>query len=140
MGASAGSKVTQQLMGQRLLAWRLCNYGIAQKVGNGTPHLVPNFSVYDYLILHGQFVIALQWFYNEGYGVSNDRRLDCLLNFFVQAQIEETSKLRITGLCEGNSPVTGEFPEQRASDAENVSTWRRHHGPIMLVETRLALL
>ena len=36
-------------------------------------------------------------------------------------------KLRVTGLCEGNSPVTGEFPAQRASNAENVSIWWRHH-------------
>ena len=27
----------------------------------------------------------------------------------------------------GNSPVTVEFPSQRASDAENVSIWWRHH-------------
>ena len=40
---------------------------------------------------------------------------------------KETSKLRVQGLCEGNSPVTGEFPTQRASNAENVSTWWRHH-------------
>ena len=26
-------------------------------------------------------------------------------------------------LCEGHSPVTGEFPTQKASDAENVSIW-----------------
>ena len=32
---------------------------------------------------------------------------------------KKTSKLRVTGLCEGNSPVTGEFPSQRASNAEN---------------------
>ena len=30
--------------------------------------------------------------------------------------------------CEGNSPVTGEFPTQMASNAENVSIWWRHHG------------
>ena len=29
-------------------------------------------------------------------------------------------------LC-GNSPVTGQFPAQMASNAENVSTWLRHH-------------
>ena len=40
---------------------------------------------------------------------------------------KKTSKLRVTGLGEGNSPVTGEFPAQRASDAENVSIWWRHH-------------
>ena len=27
----------------------------------------------------------------------------------------------VTGLCEGNSPVTGEFPAQRANNVENVS-------------------
>ena len=36
---------------------------------------------------------------------------------------KETSKLRVTGLCEGNSPVTGKFPAQRASNAESVSIW-----------------
>ena len=28
------------------------------------------------------------------------------------------SKLHVTGLCAGISPVTGEFPAQRASNAE----------------------
>ena len=41
---------------------------------------------------------------------------------------KKTSKLRVTSLCEGNSPVTGEFPAQRASNAENVPIWWRHHG------------
>ena len=31
---------------------------------------------------------------------------------FIQAQIQNI-KLRITGLCERNSPVTGEFPAQK---------------------------
>ena len=31
----------------------------------------------------------------------------------------------------GNSPVTGEFPAQRASNAENVSIWWRHHEIIL---------
>ena len=30
----------------------------------------------------------------------------------------KTSKLRVTGLCAGNSPVTGEFPAQKASKTE----------------------
>ena len=41
---------------------------------------------------------------------------------------KKTSKLRVTGLCEGNSPETGEFPAQRASNAENVPIWWRHQG------------
>ena len=30
-------------------------------------------------------------------------------------------------MCEGNSPVSGEFPSQMASNAENISIWWRHH-------------
>ena len=37
------------------------------------------------------------------------------------------SKLRFTGLSEGNSSVTGEFPAQSVSNAENASIWWRHH-------------
>ena len=40
---------------------------------------------------------------------------------FIQTQIKENIKLHVSGLCAGNSPVTGEFPAQRASSAENVS-------------------
>ena len=43
---------------------------------------------------------------------------------------KETPKFRVTGLCEGNSPVTGEFPAQMASSAENASIWWRHHGHV----------
>ena len=56
------------------------------------------------------------------------RRLDCLNNFWFRRRSKKTSKLRVTGLCEGNSSVTGEFPAQRASNAESVSIWWRHHG------------
>ena len=41
---------------------------------------------------------------------------------FVQVQIKKkTSKLHVTGLCEVNLPVTGEYPAQRASNAEMFS-------------------
>ena len=40
---------------------------------------------------------------------------------------KKTLKLRVTGLCAGNSPVTGEFPAQMTSNAENVPIWWRHH-------------
>ena len=40
---------------------------------------------------------------------------------------KETPKLCIIGLCAGNSPVTGEFPAQNVSNAENVSIWWRHY-------------
>ena len=42
---------------------------------------------------------------------------------------QRTSKLSVSGLCKGNPPVTGGFPSQRASNAENVLIWWRHHEP-----------
>ena len=33
----------------------------------------------------------------------------------------------LLAICAGNSPGTGEFPAQMASNAENVSIWWRHH-------------
>ena len=59
--------------------------------------------------------------------VSNHQPLDCLLNRLFRRRSKKTSKLRATGLCAGNSPETGEFPAERASNAENVSIWWRHH-------------
>ena len=70
---------------------------------------------------------TLQWRHNEHDGVSNHQPYDRLLNPLFRRRSEKTSKLRVTGLCVGNSLVTGEFPAQRASNAENVSIWWRHH-------------
>ena len=66
--------------------------------------------------------------YGEPDGVSNHQPHDCLLKRLFRRISKETSKLRVTGLCAGNSPVIDEFPAQRASNAENVSIWWRHPG------------
>ena len=69
-------------------------------------------------------ILPLQWRYNERDGISNHQPHDCLF----RRRSKKTSKLRVTGLCEGNSPVTVGFPAQRGvSNAENVSNWWRHH-------------
>ena len=68
--------------------------------------------------------ITLQWRHNGHDGVSNNRRLDCL----VARRSKKTSTLRATGLCEGNLAVIDWFPSQRVSNAENASIWWRHHG------------
>ena len=49
---------------------------------------------------------SLHWRHNECDGISNHRRLDCLLNLLFGRRSKKTSKLRVTGICEGNSPVT----------------------------------
>ena len=54
----------------------------------------------------------LQWRHNERDGVSNQRRLDCLHNCLFGRRSKKTSKLRVTGLCEGNPSVTGDSPHK----------------------------
>ena len=50
-----------------------------------------------------------------------------LLNRLFGRRSKETSKLRVTGLCADNLPMTGEFPTQMASNAEHISIWWRQH-------------
>ena len=63
---------------------------------------------------------TLHWRHHEHDGVSPLATRQ-FTQPFIQAQMKENIKVRITGLCEGNSPVTGD------SNAENVSIWWRHH-------------
>ena len=69
--------------------------------------------------------LSLQWHHNDHDSVSNHQPQGCLLNCLFGHRSKKTSKLRVTGLCAGNSP--GEFFAQMASDVENVSIWWRHH-------------
>ena len=71
--------------------------------------------------------ITLRWRLNGRDSVSNHQHHGCLFNRLFRRRSKKTSKLCVTGLCEGNSPGTGEFPAQMASNAESVSIWWRHH-------------
>ena len=70
---------------------------------------------------------TLQWRHDGSDGFLNPQSHDCLLNRLFRCRSKKTPKLRVTGLCAGNSPVTGELPAQMASNAENVSIRWRHH-------------
>ena len=70
---------------------------------------------------------TLHWRHNEPDGVSNHQPRDCLFNCLFSCRSKKTSKLSVTGLCAENSPGTGEFSAQMASNAENGSIWWRHH-------------
>ena len=63
-------------------------------------------------------IMLWRWCHNVRDGVSNHRCLDYLLNRLHMRLSKKTSKLRVTGLCEGNPPVTSGFPSQRASSVE----------------------
>ena len=83
-----------------------------------------------YREMHGCFsTISLLWHHNGHYSVSNHQPHDCLLNCLFRRRSKKTSKLCVIGLCAGNSSVTGEYPTQMASNAQNVFiSWRHHVG------------
>ena len=76
---------------------------------------------------------TLEWRHNGLDSVSNHQPHDCLLNRLVRRRSKKTSKLRVTGLCEGN------FPAQMASNADNFSIWRRHHDVTIGIKFRTHL-
>ena len=78
----------------------------------------------EHILLHARMTLLLR--HNGREGVSTHQSHDCLL--VCRHRSKKTSKLRVTGLCAGNSPVTGEFSPHRASNAENVSIWWSHYG------------
>ena len=47
---------------------------------------------------------SLHWCHNDHDGVSNHQPHGCILNRLFRRRSKKTSKLRVTGLCEGNSP------------------------------------
>ena len=78
--------------------------------------------------------VMIGWWEHSQKGVTDrqtDRRTDGQTDWTIHraAWLQlKTSKPCITGLYEGNSPVTDGFPSQMASNAEIVSIWWRHHG------------
>ena len=93
-----------------------------------------------YLVLISKFngsktwpILALQWRNNERHVISNHLRHNCLLNRLFRRSSKKTTKLSVTCLYEGNSPVTGKFPAQKDSNAEIVSIWWRHLVNLLLV-------
>ena len=81
----------------------------------------------DYYTTAIAVFFSLKWRHSGRDGVSNHQSHDCLLNRLFRHRSKKTPKLRVTGLCAGNSPVIDEFPARMASNAEKVSIWWRHH-------------
>ena len=81
------------------------------------PSVRRNFHVTEFSMsrIHWQRVYPgnrpkLLWRHNEHGGVSVHQPCDCLLNRLFRRRSKKTSKLRVTSLCVGNSPVTDDFP------------------------------
>ena len=75
---------------------------------------------------------TLLWRHNGRDGVLNHQPHDRLHNRLFRRRSKKTSKLRVTGLCAGNSPGIGEFPAQMANNAENISIWWRDYHTLIL--------
>ena len=79
--------------------------------------LVQNYSI----SIATALLCTFEWRNNECDGVSINQRLHCLLNCWFGCRYNKTSKLHVTGHCVGISPVTGEFPAQKANKAKKSS-------------------
>ena len=89
--------------------------------------VIPSYGFDMIIYSFPNFTVSLQWRHNWCDGVSNHQPHHCLLNRLFRRRSKKTSNPRVTGPCVGISPVTGEFPAQMASNAENVSIWWCHH-------------
>ena len=72
---------------------------------------------------------SLQWHHKEHHSVSNHQLPMFYSVVYSGADLKKKNppKLRVTGLCAGNSPMISEFLARRASNAESISIWWRHH-------------
>ena len=120
------------------IKWHILSFSHAKRFIRLLNHVnnIPSYSTFQlkfgslfqsilYLRIKSSF--TLQWLHNGRSSVSNHQPHDCFLNRFFRRISMKTSRLRVTGLCGGNSPGTGVFPAQMASNAGNVSIWWRHH-------------
>ena len=120
------------LVNHRLLM-KLCNwltlFVLGHLTGNGIVVILPRPSFCSsgpaWCMIDGS---TIQWGHNQHDGISNHRRLHCSLNCWFRCTSKKTSKLCVTGHCEGSSSVTGEFPAQKANSADSfhlmTSPWR----------------
>ena len=73
-------------------------------------YLAQNTITYVIQCLHINF--SLHWRHTDHDGVSNHQPHGCLLNRLFRRRSKGTSKLRVTGLCAGNSPVPVNSPHK----------------------------
>ena len=110
------------------ISWTPWNEGRARNALHARPSRFPRTTRRPWGLLHGWYgwdgklSSALKWRHNEHDDVSKHQHHDCSHNRLFRRRSKKTSKFRVTGLCARISPMTGEFPAQRASNAESVST------------------
>ena len=92
-----------------LSTFRCVDVLVCRRFGLSTFRL-STFRFVDVLTSNRRDHFTLRWRHNGRDGVSNHQPHDCLLNRLFRRRSKKTSKLRVTGLCEGNSP--GNYPHK----------------------------
>ena len=101
------------------------NVKLSHKVSNNQQRVI-SFTHYSYVIMGATAsqITSLAIVYSSVYSGADQRKH------------KSSASLAFVG----NSPVTGEFPTQRVSNAENVSIWWRHHDISITVSPGMCLL
>ena len=77
-------------------------------------------------LVYGLLNFTLRWRHmNVMYSQMTSHSTVC--SQLMRTHIKETSKSALLAVYAGNSPAAGEFPAQRASNAEKASIWWLHH-------------
>ena len=100
----------------------------------GSIYRISHISITNRLRFSGESLNTLQWRHNERDGVSKHQPHDCLFNRLFRRRSQKTSKLRVTGLCVGNSPVTLNSQHKGPVSRKNVSILRRHYVRLRIVK------
>ena len=79
---------------------------------------------------------TLQWLHNGRDSVSNTSLTIVYSTVYSHTDQRKHQSSASLAFVQGNSPGTGEFPAQMASNMKNVSIWWRHHEYIRLHNTR----
>ena len=104
----------------RVAKWRhpsplhSCIPYMLENIQNTLPGNQRNLDISTWILIGMDWYSTLQWRQNERASVSNHQPHDCLLNCLFRRRSKKTSKLRVTGLCAGNSPVPVNSPHKRA--------------------------
>ena len=110
-----GTPYVRRNCSEQTLTANLIGPTLAQR-GSWRLHVGPTWA--QYVLLSGEAQATsvmitlevsptLQWRHNGRDSVSNHQPHDCLLNRLFRRKSKKTSKLRVTGLCAGNSSGTG---------------------------------
>ena len=113
---------------------KLCWFGVSRQMIQQCIHLDINqtLNTFTVVVLYCFIILEwvclpicrspLQWCHNEHESISNHQPHDYILKCLFRRRKKNIKAPCHWPLCVGNSSVTGEFPTQRASNAENLMT------------------